>query len=153
MKKEIIDFKGRKLLLNDVNKIEHTFPDEGKAGKFIIKAILADKNIVIYQSVGTEDTWHYNKLEISYVMHTLIEYIELRAQNDTELDLRKTIEFCRTDLFKSYDRKVGELEDTIAKLEKKLQDVASKIVIPDAQEHTDEVVDAVQVEEEKPLAE
>lgn len=101
MKKEIIDYKNRRINLETIDLIKVSKPDENKPGKFIIKAILHDKNsIVIYQTVGTEDTWYYNNFEISYVLDTLTSYIRLNTETDTELDLTKTIHYCRHNLLK-----------------------------------------------------
>ena len=136
--KRLIDYKGRELNLEDVYKIDFTQPDEGFAGKFIIKAILKESNITIYQSVGTVDTWEYNKLEISYILHSLETYINAQYDEDSTLDLRKTIDFCRKKLFESYVKEINELKNQIKDLESRLQEVAEKIVI-DAEQKSETI--------------
>ena len=127
--KKLIDYKGRELNLEDIYKIDFTQPDEGFAGKFVIKAILKESNVTIYQSVGTADTYEYNKLEISYVLRSLEKYIKTEYDENSTLDLRKTIDFCRKKLFESYVKQIDELKEKIKDLEDKLEEVSEKIVI------------------------
>jgi SMC interacting uncharacterized protein involved in chromosome segregation len=128
MRKELIDYKGRCIDFTTIDKISFDVPEKNKPGKFIIKAHTADKFTVIYQSIGTEDTWHYNKLEVDYIIHSITEYLKLTEEKDNQLSVIDSqfnmidiIDFTRTKLFKTYNNKIIELHGVVAELESKLQ--------------------------------